>query len=58
MIETANVRKNLQRNTSIPLISKMQQMRAWHLVRVQQFELLGALVEVVTQGEAVAPALK
>ena len=28
-----------------------------YLVRVQQFELLGALVEVVAQGDAVAPAL-
>ncbi len=28
-----------------------------YLVRVEQFELLGALVEVVTQGDAVAPAL-
>jgi len=26
-------------------------------VRVKQFELLGALVEVVAQGDAVAPAL-
>ena len=26
-------------------------------MRVQQFELLGALVEVVAQGDAVAPAL-
>ncbi len=28
-----------------------------YLVRVKQFELLGALVEVVAQGDAVAPAL-
>ena len=28
-----------------------------YLVRVEQFELLGALVEVVAQGDAVAPAL-
>ena len=28
-----------------------------YLVRVEQLELLGALVEVVTQGDAVAPAL-
>ena len=28
-----------------------------YLVRVQQLELLGALVEVVAQGDAVAPAL-
>ena len=28
-----------------------------YLVRVEQFELLGALVEVVTQRDAVAPAL-
>ena len=28
-----------------------------YLVRVKQLELLGALVEVVTQGDAVAPAL-
>ena len=28
-----------------------------YLVRVEQFELLGALIEVVTQGDAVAPAL-
>ena len=26
-------------------------------MRVQQFELLGALVEIVAQGDAVAPAL-
>jgi len=26
-------------------------------MRVQQFELLGALIEVVAQGDAVAPAL-
>ena len=36
----------------------MQQMRAWGiLVRVEELDLLGALVEVVTQGDAVAPAL-
>ena len=28
-----------------------------YLMRVKQFELLGALVEVVAQGDAVAPAL-
>ena len=28
-----------------------------YLVRVQQFDLLGALVEVVVQGDAVAPVL-
>ena len=28
-----------------------------YLVRVEQLELLGALIEVVTQGDAVAPAL-
>ena len=28
-----------------------------YLMRVKQFELLGSLVEVVTQGDAVAPAL-
>ena len=28
-----------------------------YLVRVEQLELLGALVEVVAQGDAVAPAL-
>ena len=28
-----------------------------YLVRVEQFELLGALVEVIAQGDAVAPAL-
>ncbi len=28
-----------------------------NLVRVEQFKLLGALVEVVPQGDAVAPAL-
>ena len=28
-----------------------------YLMRVKQLELLGALVEVVTQGDAVAPAL-
>ena len=28
-----------------------------YLMRVQQLELLGALVEVVAQGDAVAPAL-
>ena len=28
-----------------------------YLVQVEQLELLGALVEVVTQGDAVAPAL-
>ena len=28
-----------------------------YLVRVEQFELLGTLVEVVAQGDAVAPAL-
>ena len=28
-----------------------------YLVRVEQLELLGALVEIVTQGDAVAPAL-
>ena len=28
-----------------------------YLVRVEQFELLGALIEVVAQGDAVAPAL-
>ena len=28
-----------------------------YLMRVEQFELLGALVEVVAQGDAVAPAL-
>ena len=28
-----------------------------YLVRIEQFELLGALVEIVTQGDAVAPAL-
>ena len=28
-----------------------------YLVRVEPFELLGALVEVVAQGDAVAPAL-
>lgn len=28
-----------------------------YLVRVKQFELLGALIEIVAQGDAVAPAL-
>ena len=28
-----------------------------YLMRIEQFELLGALIEVVTQGDAVAPAL-
>ena len=28
-----------------------------YLVRVEQFELLGALIEVVPQGDAVTPAL-
>ena len=28
-----------------------------YLMRVEQLELLGALIEVVTQGDAVAPAL-
>jgi len=28
-----------------------------YLVRIEQLELLGALVEVVAQGDAVAPAL-
>ncbi len=36
----------------------MQQMRAWGiLVRVEELELLGALLEVVSQGDAVTPAL-
>ena len=28
-----------------------------YLVRIQQLELLGALIEIVSQGDAVAPAL-
>ena len=28
-----------------------------YLVRVEQLELLGALIEIVSQGDAVAPAL-
>ena len=48
---------NLQKNFKSVDLEDAADAGLAYLVRVQQLELLGALVEVVAQGNAVAPAL-
>lgn len=51
------MRQNLEKYRNTVDLEDAADAGLAYLVRVEQLELLGALVEVVAQGDAVAPAL-
>ena len=51
------MRQNLEKYRNTVNLENTYQTGCANLPAVEQFELLGALVEVVAQGDAVAPAL-
>ena len=51
------MRQNLEKYRNTVNLENTHQTGSANLSAVQQLELLGALVEVVAQGDAVAPAL-
>ncbi len=51
------MRQNLEKYRNTINLEDAADSGLAYLMRVQQFELLGALVEVIPQGDAVAPAL-
>jgi len=51
------MRQNLEKYRNTVNLENTYQTGSANLSAVEQFELLGALVEVVAQGDAVAPAL-
>ena len=51
------MRQNLEKYRNTVNLENTHQTGSANLSAVEQFELLGALVEVVAQGDAVAPAL-
>ena len=51
------MRHNLEKYRNTVNLENTHQTGSANLSAVEQLELLGALIEVVTQGDAVAPAL-
>ena len=51
------MRQNLEKYRNTINLEDAADAGLAYLVRIEQLELLGALVEVVAQGDAVAPAL-
>ena len=51
------MRQNLEKYRNTVDLEDAADAGLAYLVRVKQFELLGALIEIIAQGDAVAPAL-
>ena len=51
------MRQNLEKYRNTVNLENTHQTGSANLSAVEQLELLGALIEVITQGDAVAPAL-
>ena len=57
LIIVFEMRQNLEKYRNTVNLENTHQTGSANLSAVEQLELLGALVEVVAQGDAVAPAL-